>query len=534
VRKQDLHDLGGGSSSGLLASRAALIPDKVALMFKDEQYTYRELDDAATSIAAGLMALGLVKGDAVAVFLKNRAEYVTVGQGVSRAGLVGVPVNSSFKAGFLEYPIERTNAKVLVTEGSLNDAVLSMDTMPASVETIIYVDEKPANPPTGVANVLSLAELTGRGDPDQQLPELFPHDVNSILFTSGTTGRSKGVVCPNLMGVMMAKEHAQVFDVTPRDRMFTAFPMYHGMAQVATVLTAFYAGATAILSPGFSMTTFWDEIRASGATQFNALGAVLHLLLMAPESAGDQDHQVTRVFSAPAPPDALYRFETRFGVHLIEGYGQTEIKNVMYNPWHARKIGSMGVPTPSSIVEIHDENGNALPAGDVGEIVYRPTQPHVMNIGYLDDPEATLAASKGLWWHTGDVGWRDDDGYFHFFDRKTDSLRRRGENISSTELEEILATFPGIQVAAAVRAESDLGENEVLAVVSVADPDALDLTALWQHCVDHMPRFMVPRYFRVMAEVPMTPTGKIRKVDLRDAGITDAWDSVAAGLTVPK
>ena len=535
MNRHELSDLGGGSSSGLLASRAAWVPDKTALVFADEAYTYRGLDVSVSKIAAGLLSLGFERNDVAASFMRNRAEYLTTGLGSARAGLIGVPINSAFKADFLRYPIEKTGAKVIFTELALAEAMLSLGELPASVRALVYVDEVPADRPSGAEHVLTLAELIERGDPDLGFPVLHPHDINAVLFTSGTTGRSKGVVCPNLMGVTMAKEAAQAFEITPRDRMFTCFPMYHGMAQVAACLAAIYAGATAILSPGFSLTTFWDEVRDSQATQFNALGAVLHLLLAAPASDRDRDHLVTRVFSAPAPADALYRFETRFGVDLIEGYGQTEIKNVMYNPPGARRIGSMGQATPSSIVAIHDEHGQALGPGEVGELVYRPRRPHVMTTGYLDDPDATLASMRGLWWHTGDMASMDDDGYFYFFDRKTDSLRRRGENISSSELEEVLGAYPGVNVAAAIRAQSDLGEHEVLAVLLVQDPESFDHRAVWQHCVDSMPRFMVPRYFRVVQTMPFTPTGKVRKVELRDAGLTeDTWDSVAEGLKVPK
>ena len=535
MNRHELLDLGGGTPSGLLASRAAWVPDKTALVFKDQAYTYRELDDAVSAVGAGLLALGLAPGDVVGYFLHNRAEYLTAGLAATRAGLVGVPINSAFKADFLRYPLEQTGAKVIITESALGDAMRSLGRLPASVRTLIYVDQEPSEVPAGAEQVLTLAELLGRGEAHPQFPAAGPEDINSILFTSGTTGRSKGVVCPNLMGLMMAKEGAQAFEITPRDRLFTCFPMYHGMATVLTCYAAFYAGATAIISPGFSMTTFWDEVRNSEATQFNALGAILHLLLSAPESERDRDHSVTRVFSAPAPADALYRFETRFGVHLIEGYCQTETKNIMYNPPGRRRIGSMGTPTPSSIVEVHDEHGTPLAPGQVGEIVYRPRQPHIMTTGYLDDPVRTLAGMRDLWWHTGDMAATDQDGYFYFHDRKTDSLRRRGENISSAEVEEVLQTFPGVQVGAAIRAESTLGENEVLAVVLVADPATVDFPQLWQHCVERMPRFMVPRYFRAVAAMPFTPTGKVRKVELRDDGVTaDTWDSAAAGLRVPK
>ncbi len=533
--RHEYFDVGGGTPNGLLAARAAQVPDKPALVFQEHTFTYREFDRQASQIAGGLMALGFVKADRAASFMHNRAEYVTTGMGANRAGLVGVPINSAFKADFLRYPIERTRAQVLFTESGLADALLSLGELPESLRALVFVDEVPERVPSGGQDVLTLAELVARGDQEPEFPTLHPHDTNAMLFTSGTTGRSKGVVCPNFMGLTMAKEGANAFNITSTDRLFTCFPLYHGMAQVLTVQAAIYAGATAIVSPGFSRSSFWDEVRESGATQFNALGAVLHLLLSAPESDRDRDHNVTRVFSAPAPPDALYRFETRFGVRLIEGYGQTETKNILYNPIAARRIGSMGVPTPSAIVEVHDEHGHELPPGEVGEIVYRPKQPHVMATGYLDDPEATLQGMRGLWWHTGDMASTDEDGYFYFFDRKTDSLRRRGENISSSEVEEVLLGFPGVNLAAAVRAQSDVGEHEVLAVVLVDDPAAFNPQILWQHCVDSMPRFMVPRYIRAVAALPFTPTGRIRKVELRDAGVTeDTWDSVAVGLKVPR
>ena len=530
-----LHGFGGGTPSGLLAQRAGWMADKLALMFEAERWTYRQLDDAATRTGAGLMALGLTKGDRVATFMNNRSQYLTTGLGANRAGLVTVPINNAFRAAFLRAPLERTSAQVVITECALAESLLSLGRLPASVSTLVFVDKVPDHVPAGADQVLSLDQLEELGDPDPSFPDTGPGDVNGILFTSGTTGHSKGVLCPNLMALTMAQEHTDVLEITPRDRMLTCFPMYHGMAQVVTCLAALYAGATIILRPGFNRTTFWDEVREYGATQFNALGVVLHLLLTVEENPRDRDHQVTRAFSAPAPPDALYRFERRFGVHLIEGYGQTEIKNVMYNPWHARKVGSMGVPTPSSIVEVHDQHGNRVAPDEVGEIVYRPRQASIMNAGYLDDSDATLTAMQGMWWHTGDLASVDEDGYFWFFDRRTDSLRRRGENISSAELEEVLQTYPGVQVAAAIRAESDLGESEVLAVLHVADPAGFDHTHFWRFCVGQLPRFMVPRYVRVIDQMPWTPTGKVRKVELREEGVTaETWDSVAAGHKVPK
>ena len=357
----------------------------------------------------------------------------------------------------------------------------------------------------------------------------------AISFTSGTTGRSKGVLSPNLQGIVMGKESAIANGITPRDRMYTCMPLFHGMAQVTTGYAAIYAGASIVLSRRFSVTGYWEEIRKSQATQSSALGSMLQMLLVPPPSSVDREHLCTRIFSAPAPPEVLYKFERRYGTHIIEGYGSTEIKNVLYNPLDARKIGSMGKPTATSLLEIHDAAGNQVNPGEVGEIVYRPKVANIMLLGYHKEPEKTLAQMSGLWWHTGDMGTMDSDGYFYFFDRTADRLRRRGENISSMEVESVLVAYPGVREAAAVATASDVGEDELLAVVEVENTAGFDFAALFAHCASTMPRFMVPRFYRLVNALPRTPTGKVRKAALREEGLTpDAWDSVQAGHTVPR
>ncbi len=528
----NLHDLGGGSASGLLRDRALWAPDSTALVFEGQAWTFGAWDREASRVASGLIALGLQPGDVVASFMTNRPEYLFNGYGINRAGLVGVSCNTAFKGAFLRAPLDFSRARLLFTEARLGPALLTMEALPAALETIVYVDGVPERVPQGVA-VLSWDELLAGGSSGQAFPKVGPSDTGAISFTSGTTGRSKGVVGPNLQGLVMGREAAQAFAITPRDRLYTCMPLFHGMAQVTTGYAAMYAGATMVLSRGFSVTRFWDEIRESEATQTSALGSMMHMLMTAPPSLQDRDHQVTRVFSAPAPPDVLYRFERRFGVHVIEGYGSTEIKNVLYNPIGGRKVGSMGKPTASTILEIQDDEGHALPPGQVGEIVYRPRMPNIMLKQYYREPEKTLANMRGLWWRTGDMGWVDEDGFFYFHDRTADRLRRRGENISSAEVEGVLATFPGVSDAAAVAVRSDVGEDEVMAVLETgAEPD---WAAVFAHCTARMPRFMVPRYYRVLKPLPRTATGKVQKAMLREQGVTaDSWDHVAAGLTVPR
>lgn len=527
----DLRDLGGGTAGGLLAARAAAAPEHAAIVFQGAEITYGQLDEAASHIASALISLGLQPGDAVSVFMSNRPEFLTTLFGVARAGLRHVPINTAYKGTFLEFAIDHSDSRAIITETRLAEPLGELGSLPKAVTSVIYVDGLPDRLPDGDVGIHSLDDLLARTEVSTELPVVSPGDIAGIGYTSGTTGRSKGALSPALQGLVHARELAVAMGTTTHDRLYTCLPLFHGAALAGGCIHAIYAGATFCLSPRFSASRFWAEIRETGATQFNALGSIIPMLLAQPPSPQDRDHSVGNVFAAPAPLDVLYRFEARFGVHIVEGYGLTEIKNVMYNPREGRKVGSMGRPTASSIVEVHDETGTQVPPGAVGEIVYRPRMANVMTKGYHRDPEATVAAMSDLWWHTGDLGTVDHDGFFYFMDRKKDAMRRRGENISSQEVEALLAQFPGIVEAAAVGVSSDLGESEVMAVCEVADASSFDFEALFRHCDKTMPHFMVPRYYRVSSNLPRTTTGKVRKAALREEGVTvETWDSDAAGM----
>ncbi|EXU63637.1 AMP-dependent synthetase [Streptomyces sp. PRh5] len=523
-------DLADGTVGGLIAARAALHPDKPALVFEDTELTYGELDTAVTDVARGLMSAGAAPGSSVGIFLPNRPEYLLAWLGAARAGAVEVPINIAYKGSFLDHALRGTGVRVLVTDAALLELVADLPEVPHTLETVVLLDgDGHGRTPPGVT-VRTWHDLLAAGDPAVELPRVAPRDPVAIMLTSGTTGRSKGVVHPHLMPLVAARECAAQMATTADERLYTCLPLFHGAAQINISLHAFYAGATVVLGRRFSASRFLDELRTHRVTQFNALGSVLPMLLAQPPSDRDRDHRATKVFAAPAPPQVLHPFEERFGVHVVEGYGLTEIKNVLYNPLDARKVGSLGLPTASSILEIHDESGQRAAPGRAGEIVYRPRLPDIMFSGYHRDPEATLATMKDLWWHTGDLGHTDEDGYFYFIDRKKDALRRRGENISSHEIESVLLACPGVMAAAAIGTPSELGEDEVLVAVQPEPGHELDLTELFAHCDRSMPHFMVPRYYRVVDRLPVTPNGKVRKHQLRDQGRAGAWDALAAGL----
>jgi crotonobetaine/carnitine-CoA ligase len=522
---------GGGTVGGLLRARAAAAPDQVLLMTGSERYTYAEVAAITDYVAKGLLAMGYKQGDRVAILCGNGSRYIFAWLGLVSAGLVHVPVNTAYKADFLTDILQHSEARVLVAEPSMieNMRTASLE----SVESIIFTsDDVPAE-----ANALSVSTVEGWGelikigmDSDVELPTVYPWDTSAIRYTSGTTGRSKGVLTPHLEDVVMADENGAALGITSEDVLYTCLPLFHGAAQMSAVVCAINAGATVALSRRFSASRFWDEIRQYEATSFIVVGSLLFMLLAQAESPDDRNHPARVAFAAPAPQHALYRFEKRFGVTLIEGYGQTETKNIVFNPRNARRPGSVGKPTPTSIVAIVDVLGNELGPGEVGEFVYRPTQPHIMLQGYYKDPQATAEASRDMWWHTGDLGYYDKDGYFYFVDRLKDALRRRGENISSSEVEAVLLAHPSVLDAAVISVTSDVAEDDLMAVLRLQEGAVVDWSEFFEFCDSKLPYFMVPRYFRVVEDMPYTPNGKIRKVELREAGLThDTWDSFAHG-----
>jgi crotonobetaine/carnitine-CoA ligase len=283
----------------------------------------------------------------------------------------------------------------------------------------------------------------------------------------------------------------------------------------------------------FSASRFWDVCRAEGVTAFNFMGALLMMLWKQPERPDDADNPVRKGYGAPAPEALAPDFERRFGLILCEMYGSTELGNITGNRPGHRKIGTCGKPLPDVQVEIHDRDGNRVPPGEVGEIVARPLVPHIMVERYYGNDEATIDAFRGLWFHTGDRGTCDEDGWFRFVDRMKDAIRRRGENISSWEVEQVLNDHPAVEETAVIGVPSDMTEEEVLVVVKLKTGHELAPEGLLDFAQDRLPHFAVPRYIRFVAELPKTPSQRIEKYRLRDEAITaDTWDRESVGYVV--
>jgi crotonobetaine/carnitine-CoA ligase len=355
-------------------------------------------------------------------------------------------------------------------------------------------------------------------------------DVAMLLFTSGTTGPSKGCVLSHRYAIRQGELLAEHLRITSSDVLYSPFPLFHADAATLTVVPAMVMGATAALGRRFSASGFWEEVRAFEATVFDFMGATLSILWKQPRRSDDSDNPVRLAWGVPMPAWAD-EFEARFGLKLLEVYGLTDAGVVAFYPYdEERRPGACGRPVHPYDVRVFDADDRELHAGQIGEIVVRPLEPSVTMAGYHGMPSETLSVFRNLWLHTGDRGYFDDDGYLYFVGRNTDSIRRRGENISAFEIEEVVLAHPDIVEAAAVGVPSELTEEDVKLCIVPRAGARISPRELIEFCKPRMARFMLPRYVEVMTELPRTQTQKVEKYRLRAAGVSSGtWDREREG-----
>jgi crotonobetaine/carnitine-CoA ligase len=355
-------------------------------------------------------------------------------------------------------------------------------------------------------------------------------DDARVMFTSGTTGRSKGVIKQHASDYFSARTYIEVCGVTEEDTFFSCLPLFHSNAQVLAAYPAMVANARVAFVERYSASRFWSQVADAGATILNTVSAINYFIWNTPPSALDQAHSVNRIMAMPAPKDIYYEFQERFGVRFIEGYGLTETGMVTYHPPGAEpRPGSCGVATPGFEVLVVEAGADRpVPPGTPGEIVVDMKLPNIVMRAYAGMPEKTAEDFRNLKLHTGDLGRMDEDGYLYFMDRIKDYIRRRGENVSSMEVERTVASHPQVLEAAAIGVQAGEGasaEQEILVCLVPRDDDPPDLGELAAWLDERMPYFAVPRYYRIVDHLPKTPTERVQKTALREAGITpDTWD----------
>jgi carnitine-CoA ligase len=516
-----------------LRDRASAAPHDVVVRFDDGQRTYGAWFDRAARAGSALRSLGLDAGETCAVLLGNGPEFLDTWFGISIAGLVEVPLNTALKGDLLAYQLRQARCRAIVVDAGLLPRVAQVAVdLPELLHVVVVGAADPAEVPG--AAIHDLEALIGAHEP-MSPAEPDPHGAAGILFTSGTTGPSKGVVRSHVADFTLARTTIDIMGYRPGDVLYTAFPLFHLNAKFNSVLAAMLVEGSVVLHSRFSASTFWRTCREHGVTAFNFMGALLTMLMKQPASPDDRDHRVRCAYGAPAPVAIYDEFERRFGVKLVEVYGSTELGITTMNTVDRFRVGSCGTAAPYYEVAILDERDRPCPPGVEGEICVRPRRPSVMFTEYYGMPDATVRAFRNLWFHSGDRGRVDDDGCFWYVDRMKDAIRRRGENISSWEVEQVLLAHDAIAEAAVVGVPSELTEEEVLAVV-VRKPDRpLSPEELLDHCQERLPHFAVPRYVRFTDALPRTPSQRVEKYRLREEGLTtDAWDREAHGYEVQR
>ncbi len=530
----------------ILRRRAEETPDRDFLRFADGPWlSYGEVNARANRIANALIARGVQPGESVSVLLPNCGDFLPLWFGILKAGAVMSSINPALKGDFLSWPIKLVEARTLVVvDTHLERLDLVKDELPL-VERIIVLDTGGDGPQPWLTHE-PFAALYEADDSEPGLPYSWTDDAR-IMFTSGTTGRSKGVIKQNAADYFSARGLLEVVSATAgrpveslsEDTFFSCLPLFHSNAQVLSGYPALVAGGRVAYVERFSSSQFWQQVINAEATIFNSIGAVTYFIWNIAPSELDRAHKVHTCFAAPAPKDIYNEFQERFGVKFIEGYGLTETGMATYmDPTRPAVPGSMGKANPGYEVSIVEPGTDRpLPPETPGEIVVDMKIPNIVMRAYYGMPEKTAEDFRNLKLHTGDLGRMDADGYFYFMDRVKDYIRRRGENVSSMEVERQVAGHPQVKEAAAIGVKAGEGassEDEIM-IVCVPEGEAPEAEAFTHWLAERMPYFMVPRYIRFVPELPKTPTERVQKVKLREEGITaDTFDREAAGITIKR
>jgi crotonobetaine/carnitine-CoA ligase len=517
-----LRDLPAGDRTlpALLERQAEAYGQRLLFRYDTTSLTYADVRQLAAQSAGRLRAAGVETGDRVAAMCANGTALFELILGCAWTGAIAVPINTASRGAQLEHVLRNCGARLLLTdEEQLEDLIHLPEDVP--VERI-WTSGRPSAPiPTAARLVTEQPPLAEPLPPHHSRPG----DTAAILYTSGTTGPSKGVCCPHAQlywwGVLVSESLA----IGEGDVLYTCLPLFHTNALTAFV-QALVSGATYVLGDRFSASRFWTQVRAAGADVTYLLGAMVSILMARAPEPDERRHQV-RVALAPATPPRLFtRFRERFGVQLVEGYGSTETNCAIAAEHPSRgRPGYMGTVRPGFFARVVDDDDENVADGQPGELVLRHEAPFAFATGYWAMPEQTLSAWRNLWFHTGDRVIRDPDGWYRFIDRVKDAIRRRGENISSWEVEQALLEHEAVQAAAVFPVASELAEDEVMAAI-VLEPDAvLAPEELIAHCQPRLAYFAIPRYVEIVDELPLTENGKVRKQVLRQRGVTDAtWD----------
>ncbi|MET0902084.1 MAG: AMP-binding protein [Acidimicrobiales bacterium] len=525
---------------GLLARRLESDPDGEYLDVCGVKTSAADVADAAGRIAAALAGFGVERGDRVASLIENSNEAMLAWWGIVAGGGVAVPINTAYKGEYLRHQLADSGARVLLVESDLADrAERIVDEIPSLEHVVVLGDDEP--------EIRTPVHRWGALLASEPMPfaDVGPSDLATFIYTGGTTGLSKGCMLSHAYHGTLSRQIGICWRRTADDVVWTPLPMFHFNAIVTAVLGSLIYGGRAAIYRRFSVSNFWSEMNRVGATVTSTLGTMAYLLANdidrpeQPRSGAPEANTTLRLIgAAPLPVEIDQALRDRFGVETFSGaYGVTEASLVSWQP-----PGVENRPNAAGIindeyfdVRIFDDDDGELPRDTDGEIVLRPKRPHTMFEGYWGRPDATVETSRNWWYHTGDIGRIDDDGYLYFVDRKADYLRRRGENISSFEVERIVVQHPALADVAVHAVPSQLTEDDLKITATVREDAVVTEEELFRWCIDELPYFALPRFIELRAELPRSPVGRVLKRELRDEVPTDAWwDAEASGISYEK
>ncbi len=511
-------------------------PDKVFVEMHGQKLTYGEFEERVNATASLFREIGVGHGERVCLFMPNCLEYLYCWFGLSSVGAIGVPINTAYKRDETAYILNDSGASALVADSGLVDIAEQAADLAPSIEHRLLVGDGAG--PTGWTRFL---DALASAPILENASQVSPDDISMLVYTSGTTGNPKGVMVTHKMYVAAGQGFAHWTQAGPDDRFFTCLPYFHANVQYYSTMGALAAGATLVVVDRFSASRFWDQVREADATVVNFIGMMMPVLAKNAESPTDKENRVRLFYGSPAfSPEFLAEFQERFGTDIIVGFGMTETcYGTIEKIGDERRSGSSGQARQhpgagfANQVRISDaETGEALGVNTVGEITV--TNPAVTP-GYWNNEEQTRQTLRDGWLYTGDLGWLDEDGFLYFVDRKKDIIRRRGENISSQEVEDVIKRHAQVLDCAVIAVPSELGEDEVKAYVALTPGSDLKPEEVVYWCAEHLAYFKVPRYLEMRSELPRTPSLRVRKDLLRQERedlIEGCFDREAAGIRI--
>lgn len=522
----------------LMAPHVAAQPDRPAYFLDDTPITWAELEGSAVSAANALLSVGVEPGNAVALFSAGCPEWLAAWLATPRIGALSVPTNIMFKGDFLAHQLRDAGVVAMLVDVPRLEHVLAIADQCPALRTVFLIGEQPdrVDTPSSLtirpaADLLSADRTAVSGG-----TPLRWNEPATLMYTSGTTGPSKGAMLTQHCVIASGRVVAESGGWGPDDVLYGAVPLFHGSGILGLVLPTLINGSQSVIDNQFSVSGCWDRVRLHNATGFMAVGPMLMMLWSLPPSDEDAKLPIKVGLIAPIPAPLHHAIEARYGMKLITIYGMTEAQPMTVLGVNDVAVpGSAGKASPNFEVRVVDENDLDVPVGEVGQIVCRPKRPHVMFEGYFGRPEATAAQTRNLWFHTGDAAKMDAEGNLFFVDRIKDAIRRRGENISSFEVEMIISKHPAVAECAAVAVPSPLGEDDVKICAVLAPDAALKATELMDFCVENLPRFALPRYIEFVGTLPKNATGRVQKFKLRENFDNEAtWDVQASDYVIAR